>query len=168
MKKESISFAAIGAGAITHELYETNRTINDNTYLLGFMNADQIDECVDAYYNFVDVYGHNDDFINECVDTFLEISDNVWDVYESYITEGYDENDTSMIEEDASIIASVAENLNDFFIEEGKLKDFAKRHKKKLIAAGVGAAAIGVGGYAAHKRGVKKIRYTWSRKKRKT
>ena len=69
MKKESISFAAIGAGAIAHELYETNRTINDNTYLLGFMNADQIDECVDAYYNFVDVYGHNDDFIDECVDT---------------------------------------------------------------------------------------------------
>ena len=102
-------------------------------------------------------YGHYDDFINECVDAFFEASDNVWDTYKSYITEGYDEDDTSIIEESAETVAFAAENLNDFFIEEGKLKDFAKRHKKKLIAAGVGAAALGGAGIAAHKRDVKAL-----------
>ena len=88
-----------------------------------------------------------------CGCIFFEASDNVWDTYESYITEGYDEDDTSIIEESAEMVAFAAENLNDFFIEEGKLKDFAKRHKKKLIAAGVGAATIGSGAYLAKRKG---------------
>ena len=94
-----IGLVAIGAGVVAHKLYESDQVINEHTYLLSYMSKAQLEECVNAYYNFEEVYGNQPDFINECVDAFFEISEDVWDTYESYITEGYDEDDTSIIEE---------------------------------------------------------------------
>ena len=147
---EDIELAAIGAGAIAHKLYETNQVISEDTYLLSYMTEYQIEECVDAFYNFVDVYGHQPDFINECIDAFLEISDVIWENYEGYITEGYDEDDLSVIEEDASIIASVAEDINN----NAQKPSFWQRHKGKIL----GGAAIAAGGALAYNKNLGGVR----------
>jgi len=147
----SLSFAAIGAGAITTKLYENDANFDNDTYLLSYMDDDQLIECVDAFYNFVGTYGYHTDFINECVDAFYKISNNTWDIYESYITEGYDEEDTSSIEESADLVVFAAENVNEL-LESAKEK--AKEHMKKhgsKYAVGAGAAALGALGYNTYK-----------------
>ena len=109
---EPIDFAAIGAGIIAHRLHENEQSIDEDTYLLSYMTQKQIDECIDAFYNYEKVCGYQPEFFNECIDAFFEISNEVWENHEGYITEGYDKDDTSIIEEEVDLVACAAENIN--------------------------------------------------------
>ena len=120
------------------------KSYNKNGYV-----EETFDEYIESKYD--ELYEDlNDNFYIQMIhamkdDTLSQFND----VYEQYI-EGYDEDDTSIIEEEVDLVACAAENINDLFEEEQRKPVFFQRHKGK-IAAGLGLAAATAG--AAYKRG---------------